>query len=153
MPDVQASIDVHMVWVRKLSCEIWFLALKIKEMVIWWLYGNIYFMIGLDKNSEFSIVLKWVSGGICWFSVTLDMYYELLLHNCKAAIWGLGATLGIYFALLNGRDGRLKVIGGDNIEGFLVSPKRVPCKHLEVGIWNWYGWIHVAKFVVWFEQP
>ncbi|XP_054783752.1 uncharacterized protein LOC129290785 isoform X2 [Prosopis cineraria] len=28
-------------------------------------------------------------------------------------------------------DGRLKVIGGDNIEGVLISPKQVPYKHLE----------------------
>ncbi|WVZ07844.1 hypothetical protein V8G54_021190 [Vigna mungo] len=31
----------------------------------------------------------------------------------------------------NGRDGRLKVIGGDNIEGLLVSPKQLPYKYLE----------------------
>ncbi|KAK8466459.1 hypothetical protein PHAVU_008G098000 [Phaseolus vulgaris] len=29
------------------------------------------------------------------------------------------------------RDGRLKVIGGDNIEGLLVSPKQLPYKYLE----------------------
>ncbi|RYR16107.1 hypothetical protein Ahy_B04g073062 isoform A [Arachis hypogaea] len=28
-------------------------------------------------------------------------------------------------------DGRLKVIGGDNIEGILISPKQLPYKHLE----------------------
>ncbi|XP_078160506.1 transducin family protein / WD-40 repeat family protein isoform X1 [Carex rostrata] len=28
-------------------------------------------------------------------------------------------------------DGRIKIIGGDNIEGLLISPKKVPYKHLE----------------------
>ncbi|OIW07459.1 hypothetical protein TanjilG_24321 [Lupinus angustifolius] len=32
---------------------------------------------------------------------------------------------------LNDRDGRLKVIGGDNIEGILISPKQLPYKFLE----------------------
>ncbi|GJU77640.1 transducin/WD40 repeat family protein [Tanacetum coccineum] len=31
-----------------------------------------------------------------------------------------------------GRDGRIKVIGGDNIECLLISPKSAPFKHLEV---------------------
>lgn len=30
------------------------------------------------------------------------------------------------------RDGRIKVIGGDNIEGLLTSPKPLPFKNLEV---------------------
>lgn len=30
------------------------------------------------------------------------------------------------------RDGRIKVIGGDNIEGLLLSPKELPFKNLEV---------------------
>ena len=30
------------------------------------------------------------------------------------------------------RDGRIKVIGGNNIEGLLVSPKQLPFKYLEV---------------------
>lgn len=30
------------------------------------------------------------------------------------------------------RDGRIKVIGGDNIEGLLICPKKVPYKYLEV---------------------
>ncbi|KAK3229097.1 hypothetical protein Dsin_000978 [Dipteronia sinensis] len=29
-------------------------------------------------------------------------------------------------------DGRIKVIGGDNIEGLFVSPKQLPFKNLEV---------------------
>lgn len=33
----------------------------------------------------------------------------------------------------NSRDGRIKVVGGDNIEGLLVSPKPLPFKNLEVG--------------------
>ncbi|KAJ3682833.1 hypothetical protein LUZ60_013060 [Juncus effusus] len=28
-------------------------------------------------------------------------------------------------------DGRIKIIGGDNIEGLLISPKKIPYKHLE----------------------
>ena len=32
------------------------------------------------------------------------------------------------------RDGRIKVIGGDNLEGLLVSPKQLPFKNLEVCI-------------------
>nr|GFC62638.1 putative synaptobrevin, WD40/YVTN repeat-like-containing domain protein [Tanacetum cinerariifolium] len=28
-------------------------------------------------------------------------------------------------------DGRIKVIGGDNIEGLLISPKQLPFKYLE----------------------
>lgn len=39
-----------------------------------------------------------------------------------------------YIRLFNGRDGRLKVIGGDNIEGLLVSPKQLPYKYLEVRV-------------------
>jgi len=30
------------------------------------------------------------------------------------------------------RDGRIKIIGGDNIEGLLISPKKLPYKNLEV---------------------
>ena len=30
------------------------------------------------------------------------------------------------------RDGRIKVIGGDNIEGLFISPKQLPYKYLEV---------------------
>lgn len=30
------------------------------------------------------------------------------------------------------RDGRIKVIGGDGIEGLLISPKQMPYKNLEV---------------------
>lgn len=30
------------------------------------------------------------------------------------------------------RDGRIKVIGGDGIEGLLISPEQLPLKHLEV---------------------
>lgn len=30
------------------------------------------------------------------------------------------------------REGRIKVIGGDNIEGLLISPKQLPYKYLEV---------------------
>ncbi|RVW32463.1 hypothetical protein CK203_081273 [Vitis vinifera] len=29
------------------------------------------------------------------------------------------------------RDGRIKVIGGDNIEGLFISPKQLPYKYLE----------------------
>lgn len=31
-----------------------------------------------------------------------------------------------------GRDGRIKLIGGDNIEGLFVSPNQFPYKYLEV---------------------
>ncbi|XP_052203729.1 histidine--tRNA ligase, cytoplasmic-like isoform X2 [Diospyros lotus] len=31
-----------------------------------------------------------------------------------------------------GSDGRIKVVGGNNIEGFLLSPKQLPFKNLEV---------------------
>ncbi|GJR40164.1 synaptobrevin, WD40/YVTN repeat-like-containing domain protein [Tanacetum coccineum] len=31
-------------------------------------------------------------------------------------------------------DGRIKVIGGDNIEGLLISPKQLPFKYLEVAV-------------------
>lgn len=30
------------------------------------------------------------------------------------------------------RDGRIKVIGGDGIEGLLISPSQLPYKNLEV---------------------
>lgn len=30
------------------------------------------------------------------------------------------------------RDGKIKVVGGHNIEGLLISPKALPFKHLEV---------------------
>jgi syntaxin-binding protein 5 len=33
---------------------------------------------------------------------------------------------------LNCRDGRIKIFGGDNIEGLLISPKSVPYKYLQV---------------------
>lgn len=32
------------------------------------------------------------------------------------------------------RDGRIKVIGGDGIEGLLISPKQLPYKNIEVCI-------------------
>lgn len=34
--------------------------------------------------------------------------------------------------MIGGRDGRIKIIGGDNIEGLLISPKKLPFKNLEV---------------------
>ena len=36
------------------------------------------------------------------------------------------------FANCFARDGRIKVIGGDNIEAVLASPKQLPFKNLEV---------------------
>lgn len=36
------------------------------------------------------------------------------------------------FWMYSCRDGRIKIIGGDNIEGLLISPKKLPYKHLEV---------------------
>ena len=38
--------------------------------------------------------------------------------------------LFIYYFV--GRDGRIKVIGGDGIEGLLISPKQLPFKYIEV---------------------
>lgn len=38
----------------------------------------------------------------------------------------------IFFSLILCRDGRIKVIGGDNIEGLLTSAKQLPFKYLEV---------------------
>ncbi|KAK7255998.1 hypothetical protein RIF29_29427 [Crotalaria pallida] len=53
-------------------------------------------------------------------------------------------------------DGKLKVIGGDSIEGLLVSPKQFPYKYLEVGlctsqtdirnVGDEYGLLSVIKF-------
>lgn len=34
------------------------------------------------------------------------------------------------------RDGRIKVIGGDGIEGLLISPKQLPYKHIEVSTFS-----------------
>ena len=34
--------------------------------------------------------------------------------------------------MIGSRDGRIKIIGGDNIEGLLISPKKLPLKNLEV---------------------
>jgi len=36
------------------------------------------------------------------------------------------------FWMYSCRDGRIKIIGGDNIEGLLISPKKLPYKNLEV---------------------
>lgn len=47
----------------------------------------------------------------------------------------------MFFLLTRCRDGRIKVIGGDNIEAILASPKQLPFKNLEVcGILfiSWY---------------
>lgn len=38
----------------------------------------------------------------------------------------------MFFLLTFRRDGRIKVIGGDNIEAILASPKQLPFKNLEV---------------------
>ena len=35
---------------------------------------------------------------------------------------------------LFGRDGRIKVIGGDGIEGLFISPKQLPYKYIEVSV-------------------
>lgn len=42
----------------------------------------------------------------------------------------LGCKLTFFFA--HCRDGRIKVIGGDNIEGLLISPNPLPYKYLQV---------------------
>lgn len=39
------------------------------------------------------------------------------------------------------RDGRIKVIGGDNIEGLLISSKQLPYKYLEVGFLYLYRFL------------
>lgn len=38
----------------------------------------------------------------------------------------------IFFLSYGDRDGRIKVIGGDNIEALFTSPKQSPYKYLEV---------------------
>lgn len=38
----------------------------------------------------------------------------------------------MFFLVTLRRDGRIKVIGGDNIEAILASPKQLPFKNLEV---------------------
>uniref|UniRef100_M8ATJ0 Uncharacterized protein n=1 Tax=Aegilops tauschii TaxID=37682 RepID=M8ATJ0_AEGTA len=36
-------------------------------------------------------------------------------------------------------DGRIKIFGGDNIEGILITPKSMPYKYLqEFGHWSWH---------------
>ena len=47
------------------------------------------------------------------------------------------------------RDGRIKVIGGDGIEGLLISPKQLPYKYIEVSIYTIYYNIFPIIYV-WF---
>lgn len=53
------------------------------------------------------------------FTVASNQQYVFFIHNTRF------------------RDGRIKVIGGDNIEGLLISPKLLPFKYLEVGFMAW----------------
>lgn len=46
-------------------------------------------------------------------------------------------SLALFIHNTRFRDGRIKVIGGDNIEGLLISPKLLPFKYLEVSFIAW----------------
>lgn len=57
------------------------------------------------------------------------------MHCLIMLIWGGGEfyiNSNLLFFIEICRDGRIKIIGGDNIEGLLVSPKQLPFKYLEV---------------------
>lgn len=41
-------------------------------------------------------------------------------------------NMGSFLLWSHCRDGRIKVIGGDGVEGLLISPKQLPYKNLEV---------------------
>lgn len=47
-------------------------------------------------------------------------------------IWHNFCSLNLISLFTCCRDGRIKVIGGDSIEGLLVSPKQSTLKNLEV---------------------
>ena len=55
-----------------------------------------------------------------------------VLVNPQCTLFIYGATWWSHFFLICCRDGRIKVIGGDNIEGLFISSKQLPYKYLEV---------------------
>ena len=57
--------------------------------------------------------------------------FSIFIHANPVSSWVHAHSLS---ALLTARDGRIKIFGGDNIEGILISPKSVPYKFLQVWI-------------------